>query len=202
MGDLFDQVEILLSIRRPVDTAVSLWSTGLKSGLRTSALPPPAAPYWHRICNHRQTVELWQRYFPVPLHIRLFSRREFVDGDLLADFCQACGIARGDQLCWPGEEDNQTLSWPAMKLLIELNKRIPRFQGKQIKYLRGDLAKYISRHFPGIFPMRHRWKSARLMKIALLIRWSGFVLATSPITSLCSLGLRSSDPRRGSPILC
>ncbi len=149
MGDLFDQVEILLYIRRPVDTAVSPWSTGLKSGLKTSALPPPTDPYWHRICNHRQTVEMWQRYFPDPLHIRLFSRQEFVDGDLLADFCQACGIARGDQLCWPGEEYNQTLSWPAMKLLIELNRQFPRFQGKQINYLRADLAKYISGHFSG-----------------------------------------------------
>jgi hypothetical protein len=149
LRDLFDRVEILLYIRRPIDTAVSLWSTGLKSGLKTSALPPPTAPYWHRICDHRQTVELWQRFFFEPLNIRLFSRQEFIGGDLLIDFCHACGIALSDQFCWLREEDNQTLSWPAMKLLIELNKRIPRFQGKQVNYLRGDLMKYVSNCFSG-----------------------------------------------------
>jgi hypothetical protein len=149
LGDLFDQVEILLYIRSPIDTSISLWSTGLKSGQKTSALPPPTAPYIHRICNHRQTVETWQRYFPRPLLIRLFSRQEFVDGDLLADFCQACGITRGDQLHWLAKEDNQTLSWPAMKLLIELNYLIPRFKDNQINYLRGDLVKYVSRFFSG-----------------------------------------------------
>lgn len=123
---LFREIRLLLYIRQPIATAVSLWSTAVQCGHPYARLPDPAQPYWHNLCDHASTIQRWSAAFPDrPLQVRLFQRGDLRDGDVISDFAEAAGIDSARH--WPRpRRENPTLSHRGILLCAELNRRMPR----------------------------------------------------------------------------
>ncbi|MFM7267148.1 MAG: hypothetical protein ACKOZT_00990 [Cyanobium sp.] len=124
LEELFEAITLLLYLRQPLATAVSLWSTAVQCGHPFRDLPPPSTPYWHNLCDHRATIERWRAGFPGHhLQVRLFQRGDLLQGDVVADFCAAAGIRPGPQWTHP-RQANTTLSHRGIKLCAALNSRL------------------------------------------------------------------------------
>jgi hypothetical protein len=153
---LFGEIEILLYIRRPILTAVSLWSTHVKSGGQLAHLPLPTDnSYWENVCNYRRTVQLWQAAFPKSkISIRLFQKEDFVNHDLIDDFCSAIGIMPIGSMKRPSKE-NETLSHKGIQYLIYLNQYLPPFRNNQPSILREgiiDMVQKYTSNLPKYYP--------------------------------------------------
>ncbi|SHF55129.1 hypothetical protein SAMN04487965_2224 [Microbulbifer donghaiensis] len=87
--EFFEEIEILIYLRPQADVAVSLYTTALKSGksvgfedfVFNSCVPEN---YYY---NYSKILEQWSSVFSQgSLVPKIFSRREFIEGDLLVDF--------------------------------------------------------------------------------------------------------------------
>ena len=61
---LFKEITIVLYIRNPVDTAISLLSMFCLYGDVLEQLPEPSQRHVDLICNHARILEQWQKNFP------------------------------------------------------------------------------------------------------------------------------------------
>jgi hypothetical protein len=124
LEELFDTITLLLYLRQPLATAVSLWSTAVQCGHPFRDLPAPSTPYWHNLCNHRATIQRWRAGFPGhDLQVRLFQRGDLLDGDVVADFCAVAGICPEPHWARP-RQANTTLSHRGIQLCAFLNSRL------------------------------------------------------------------------------
>ena len=120
----------------------------------------------HPIGDHRGLLERRLVVLsPQQICGRLFEREAFVAHDLICDFCAATGIAWHPGLQHPPRL-NETLSYPALRLLARVKERVPRWldgplnppsrqeQERYAAYYRdaGDL-----RFTPDLSPLRPRW---------------------------------------------
>lgn len=155
VDEVFGRVEILLYIRRPVLTAISLWSTVVKNGAVHHELPAPKISYFSNICSHRATIERWRQCFgDARLSVRLFDPACFVGGSLVEDFCHAVGIVGRESLECPAPA-NEALSFKGIQYLSYLNEWIPRLSGTPSVPSRWDLVRLIARQtaqFPRFRP--------------------------------------------------
>lgn len=123
---LFASITLVLYLRQPIATAVSLWSTAVQCGHPWMELPLPSTPYCHNLCDHRATIQRWQAGFPgSPLRVRLFQRTELEGGDSVHDFCATAGI-RPQRHGRPERRRNTTLSHRGILLCATLNTLLPR----------------------------------------------------------------------------
>ncbi|MDU9006525.1 sulfotransferase [Sedimentitalea todarodis] len=120
----FSDIRIILYIRDPLDTVVSLYSTAVKSGSRLAELPLSPPALWTNIVNHKATIQRWQANLtPARLDLRLFQKEDFVQGDLLADFISAAELPELDYK--RPKRANESLDRLGLELLRRLNKDIP-----------------------------------------------------------------------------
>lgn len=121
---LFSDIRIILYIRDPLDTIVSLYSTAVKSGSRLAELPLSPPDLWANIVNHKATIQRWQANLaPAELRLRLFQKDDFVQGDLLADFISAAELPALDYK--RPKRANESLDRLGLEMLRRLNKDIP-----------------------------------------------------------------------------
>lgn len=120
----FSDIRIILYIRDPLDTVVSLYSTAVKSGSRLAELPLSPPNLWANIVNHKATIQRWQANLaPADLKLRLFQKDDFVRGDLLADFISAAELPALDYK--RPKRANESLDRLGLELLRRLNRDIP-----------------------------------------------------------------------------
>jgi hypothetical protein len=138
--------QIIIYLRRPADIANSLYSTAIKTGSVMTSPPPPSAPYWNNICNHRQTLERFSSVFGESSVLpRLFDKQSFVNGSVIDDILCAIGIPR-DNYEIPGNA-NETLSPLGIAILRRLNRTVPRWIDDKPNGLRANLVAYFVKHF-------------------------------------------------------
>lgn len=127
LDPLFETISILLYIRKPIDTAVSLWSTGVKCGGSITSLPDPKNAYWNNACNHKNTIERWGDVFSDSLiNIRLFQKEDFAGEDLISDFLyQINPILKKENFTAP-ERKNESISRTSLLLLAHVNSICPK----------------------------------------------------------------------------
>lgn len=138
------EIVVVIYIRDPLKTAVSLLSTAIKFGSTSRTLPSPSAEYFNYICNHGQTISLWEECFPgAKIAVRKFDRSCLAKGDVVMDFCSQFI----DDFC---EEDyefpkpaNETLSLTGMALLRKLNERFPCILDNKINPVRGTIKDFV-----------------------------------------------------------
>jgi hypothetical protein len=117
--------KIILYIRRQDLTALSLYSTFLKGGgVGEFRFPSPAnrsMPYRY---NYLQGVELWSSVFGrAALTVRLFDSKEWLNSDLVRDFCDCADIPWDSKYTKP-EHRNQSVDLNGFYVLNCLNKVI------------------------------------------------------------------------------
>ena len=122
LAAVFDEIEIILYLREPVETAVSLFSTAVRSGSEMQAVPGPSNEYFHNIVNHRRTIQVWSQVFGAEnIRIRLFEKSLFKGGDLLLDFIHTASLPDIGYKFPP--RANESLSALGISILSRLNTR-------------------------------------------------------------------------------
>lgn len=118
----FDKYLIVVYLRRQDEYVTSLYSTHLRMGSgRLSVLPGTTLRKGVDFCDWGRLLERWESVFGRENIIaRLFSRDDFFDGDLIADFRTVCGL---DQLALKASKPviNQSLIPAAQEFLRQLN---------------------------------------------------------------------------------
>lgn len=144
---IFESVTILLYIREPVATAVSLYSTAVKAGAVAMDIPPPEEPYFRRVVNHADTIRVWSSAFGKQnLKVRLFQRDALVDGSLLSDFIYACDLPKLSYQ-FPKNE-NESLSVLGLHILREANRIYPFIkEDGTLNPDRAGMASFFEKHF-------------------------------------------------------
>jgi hypothetical protein len=147
LAPIYSSIQILLYIRKPIDTAISSLSTGIKCGKTATRIPPPSDPYIQNLCMHRQTVERWATTFGLSnITVRLFSRQHFKDGDLLRDFAAASAIPFDDDLAIP-PRTNEKLGFDGLRFLGLINEQVPYIAQDRFNPLRANLVSLFESHF-------------------------------------------------------
>lgn len=145
--EVADEILIVLYIRDPLKTAVSLLSTAIKGGGTPSGLPSPSKRNLENICNHGQAIKRWKECFPdASIVVRRFDRSLLTKGDVVIDFCSQFI----DDFC---EEEyefvkpaNETLTLTGMAFLRKLNVHFPRFVDNKLNPMRGQIAKFVMKN--------------------------------------------------------
>ncbi|QYZ67199.1 MAG: hypothetical protein NV67_03355 [Gammaproteobacteria bacterium (ex Lamellibrachia satsuma)] len=139
-----ERFEIVLYLRRQDRVAVSLYSTKIKSGNPTPILFPGApkgpVPYYF---DYDKIYDNWCAVFgEETLMVRLFSPREWEQGDLVHDFCAVCGLhPEGKRM--PVVE-NESLNQMGADFLLEVNRKMPRMVEGQRNKERDAVTRLIS----------------------------------------------------------
>lgn len=154
LSGLFDEIKVLVYIRRQDELAVSHYSTALKAGhTRENVIPDTDVKdyfydYWRFL--HR-----WESIFGEDmLGVRLFEKGALQGDSVVTDFCEATGIPR-----FPSKDKrkNPSLLPPYQEFLRQMNIRLlsdtpDRESGARIRLLRMLLVKLGSG--PGRLPTR------------------------------------------------
>lgn len=147
LSSLFSSIKILIYIRDPLETALSLYSKAVKNSSVALAPPGPDDPYFNIIVNHAATIQKWAAAFGIEnIKVRLFMKECFVNGDLLDDFISACDLPAAE---WKRPvPQNERLSRLGLALLARLNRRLPEFGvGGVYNPERGNLDGFFEKHF-------------------------------------------------------
>jgi len=147
LGELFSTIRICLYIREPMTTAVSLFSTAVKCGASGGDLPGPENPYFNNVVHHARTLRRWSAVFGADaITVRLFSKDDFVNGDLIDDFTAACDLPIINVP--KPKRENEALSALGIELLRRINKRIPVFGADGVENpQRGVMTRFFEQHF-------------------------------------------------------
>lgn len=160
LNKYFNKVTIVLYIRKPIDLAISMWSTQIVCGGTQTHLPPPEE--FAELCDHQKTFERWQNVFNEHKVLpRLFEKEAYKGGNVIYDFCHTAGIHLSEDIKMP-ERKNETLSYQALKLLSRINKRIPAFRNNLPNPLYSDLASYFTKNFadfPNYIPSQEEYEN-------------------------------------------
>ena len=103
---LFDAVEILVYIRRPIEYYISNISTRLLAG----DVNPTKKPL-----SNRTIIELWSNTFgKEKIKVKVFDENEFFENDLIKDFCLLTDINLNSNFVFPAPK-NDSLNLLQMK---------------------------------------------------------------------------------------
>ena len=123
LSSLFEDIKILIYLRDPIETAISWWSTKIKSEGVLYNLPEPIHPYINQLCNHKQSIQNWSSIFKKEnIMVGIYEDRE-VERNIVLDFCKKLNIDFGS-LDQNKDFDNKKLSFLGMKYKAHLNKII------------------------------------------------------------------------------
>lgn len=115
--ELFSEVSILIYLRDPLKTAISMWSTIIKSGTSKFSLGKPGeCPH----CDHQAILKRWLKFYDIEqIKVRLFDSNAFDGGDLVNDFCTICKVRDPESMAKPSKA-NQSISYKAIILLSQI----------------------------------------------------------------------------------
>ena len=146
---LFSKIEVVMYVRSPLSTALSLMSEAIKNGSTNLELLPSDNIYIGRICNHKSTCQMWSSVFcDAKLVVKSFQREYLYKGSVVDDIFYLIGLSdlSKEGFIVPGVK-NESLSLEGMYVLSMLNKFIPKLVEGKINPIRQDLSAYISARF-------------------------------------------------------
>lgn len=184
LDQFFDLEQIIIYVRKPIEAAISKWSTAVLAGWPSFTLAHPAASV--EVCNHKGIIQKWIAVFGQHhFNVRLFHKGDFIGGDLIQDFLSACKIDCRRSLK-TSHRTNLALSYQAIKLLSRVNEEIPATVGNRIlirsgKILENSLLATL-RVFLDISLLRLNFPRTRVLIENPLI---GFGTSSSRIKRIC-----------------
>ncbi len=158
LKESFEKVKIILYIRDPLGTTISLWSTQLKYGAKLRSLPIPGDPLYEKVSNHKKTIQNWESVFSREnITVAKFQKKDFINNDLIQDFCYRSGITYSEKFKLP-KITNTSLSLLGMKSLGYINKYLPHFtktdnkeRPLKLNKSRANISQYVS-NFTSKYP--------------------------------------------------
>ncbi|EOI9264286.1 hypothetical protein ACMX93_001618, partial [Campylobacter jejuni] len=134
----------------PSDLFISMCSQALKDGIPKKFLSLPSKNNKFKIlCHHEQTLKNWANIFKKEnLIIKLFSKNEFYQGDLLKDFIKTIGLEWDNNFIIP-DKQNETLDLLGMEILNHFNNySIPILTNRYVDFILNFFDKYFTSKNP------------------------------------------------------
>ncbi|MEB3334024.1 MAG: hypothetical protein VKP70_03470 [Cyanobacteriota bacterium] len=145
LSAIYDTITVVVYLRDPVQAAFSSLSTAIKCGRKKVAMGSPGDDFDNN-CNHQKFLERWLAVVPREcMQVRLFDRQHFLDGDLYRDFFGTSRLDYLDGVELPARE-NESLSYPALRMLALVNSRIPNHVKNRQNELRGNITRHLSNY--------------------------------------------------------
>ena len=120
---LFSEIVVHLVVRDPLETAISAWSTLVRSGgYSLEELPPPDHPLLIDRCDHRTIVQRWLRVFP-RLQVHIYMH------DVVSLLGQSFGLPDCLDSVVQNMPHNPSLSHRAIVEIARLNHQLPVYRG-------------------------------------------------------------------------
>jgi hypothetical protein len=137
----FDDIRIVVYLRRQDQVAVSLYSTLVKAGGTRAAILDPAA-LDRRYYDYEALLDRWTEAFGRDrLIVGRFVESMSPQGSIIPDFCARTGIPLLDHA---ERRLNESLKPPHQEFLRRINERLPRFKGGALNPDRGDIDNYVT----------------------------------------------------------
>lgn len=134
-----DEVQIVGYVRDPVGFASSQFQQLVKFDTRTIALPEPE----YRV-RFQKFLDVFGKE---TVTLREFNRDKLVDGSVVQDIMEICGIREAE---WPEKVTNESLSDAATRLLFHFNRFGPVTTGcPQAMEARKEFVTLLGKAFPG-----------------------------------------------------
>jgi hypothetical protein len=144
LSKFFDNIHILIYIRRQDDYLLSTYSTAVKSGA-TYPLRLPTERAIEQRYDHWDVLSRWARIFGRDRIIcRKFERTNLKSGDIVADVLDIAGIDPNLGFTRP-EDVNEALDAETLEFLRLFNKFVPRFEGREVNPLRDNIVGLLSK---------------------------------------------------------
>lgn len=144
LNDLFEEINIIIYIRKPINAAISLLSTMIKSGGTPKGLD---LDFFSNYLNNRSIIDKWTNIFE-NVKVQIFEREEFFENDIIKDFFKISQLDYFDNLKHSGFFYNKSLDLIQMRYLCYLNKLIPiRNNDGSINPKRRNLNDFIIKNF-------------------------------------------------------
>ncbi|RLA48945.1 MAG: hypothetical protein DRR04_00845 [Gammaproteobacteria bacterium] len=154
LSTLFDEFEIICYLRRQDKMALSRYSQELRAGYAPAALLPPQniameekkvlPPYF----DFEALLSRWSQAFgEASIRPRIYSKIDFVGGDVVEDFLRAIGLKANYPV--KAVSRNVALSSEAQAVLLSVNKALMHEDTAEAKRLRSALVKYLEQNAPG-----------------------------------------------------
>ncbi len=138
----FDDVHIVVYLRRQDKLMRSMYSTRVKLGFSRDEVYPSGKIY-HSRYNYKRILDLWSGVWGRNnITARVFEQDLLVDGDALSDFLQAANVEMPDG--FESVRANESLSPQALVVIREMNKYLP----GGWRY-RGNIGRISAQRFPG-----------------------------------------------------
>ncbi|EPE5824422.1 hypothetical protein ACSJ9E_001349 [Campylobacter jejuni] len=141
----FTKIYIIIYLRNPSDLFISMCSQALKDGTPKKFLSLPSENNKFKIlCHHEQTLKNWGNIFKKEnLIVKLFSKNEFYQGDLLKDFINTIGLEWDNNFIIP-DKQNETLDLLGMEILNHFNNySIPMRTNRYVDFI----VNFFDKHF-------------------------------------------------------
>ena len=123
MKPLFDDVTIVLYLRRQPEFLVSFYNTRVLGGLQWNVYDYLDQPEEDSNLTYHEIVKRWSIFGKDKLKIRIFDKREFHGNDLLSDFADAVGFdMKGLERV---ANQNLSIDSSSVEFLRLLNSHIP-----------------------------------------------------------------------------
>lgn len=134
----FEAFEIVVYLRSQDELATSLYSTYVRSGGTRETILPDVDPD-DLFYNFENMLNRWASVFGDEcMTVKLFLRKEMVDGDVVADFLKTCGVPPHSGFK-KAPDENVALAPLALEFLRKINDEIPRYIDGQLNPERGML---------------------------------------------------------------
>ena len=130
LGKLADAIKVIVYLRPQHELAPSSYSTNVKSGSAKPFRPPESArEYFY---NYDLLTRTWEAQVGREnCTARIFSRRVFKDGSLVADLFDAMSLPQPAGLVIP-EDKNTALAAHALEFMRIANESVPRMLGGRV----------------------------------------------------------------------
>lgn len=141
----FTKIYIIIYLRNPSDLFISMCSQALKDGTPKKFLSLPSENNKFKIlCHHEQTLKNWENIFKKEnLIVKLFSKNEFYQGNLLKDFINTIGLEWDNNFIIP-DKQNETLDLLGMEILNHFNNyNIPMLANRYVDFI----VNFFDKHF-------------------------------------------------------
>lgn len=143
----FDDVRVVVYLRRPADIARSGYASAVKFGSTAAEPRPPDHERSRTVCDHRLTIERFGAAFGTDrVTPRLYGRAEFVNGCLISDFLEAIGVSGGPAGLAMPPRHNASLSAVGIEIARRVNRHVPKFIDERPNRLREGLEAYLAAH--------------------------------------------------------
>jgi hypothetical protein len=134
----FTKIVVIVYLREPYSLACSLFSEIVKHGYSSIQPPEPQNKFFNHVCNHKNTLQLWESVFGKEnIFARAYDRTFFHQNSLIHDFLYTLKIDTcNENFDFSKHPINKGIANTEVLIRAALNKQAPSKRGKVMKLLK------------------------------------------------------------------